>query len=86
MGELTRWNLQVSRETDEALRELLASRGESDGDLSRFVEDAVNRAMLRQTLRDVRERNAQLDPDEVQRVVDEEVAAHRREWRARALE
>ena len=43
MGELARWNLKVSRETDLALRTLLATRGGRKGDLSRFVEEAVNR-------------------------------------------
>ena len=47
MGELARWSLKVSRDTDVALRTLLASRGGRKGDLSRFVEDAVNREVLR---------------------------------------
>jgi len=78
MGELTRWSLTVSRETDVALRTLLASRGGRKGDLSKFVEEAVNREVLRATLRDVRERNRHLDPDEVQKLVDEEFAEVRR--------
>jgi hypothetical protein len=78
MGELTRWSLKVSRQTDVALRTLLASRGCRKGDLSRFVEEAVNREVLRQMLRDVRERNAQLGPEEIQQLVDEEFAEVRR--------
>ena len=74
MGEQTRWSLKVSRETDIALRTLLASRGGRKGDLSRFVEQAVNREVLRETVRDVRERNAAADPDEVERLVSEAVA------------
>jgi len=35
---------------DVALRTLLATRGGRKGDLSRFVEEAVSRAVLRQTL------------------------------------
>src|SRR3546814_10502756 len=57
MNDLARWSLKVSRETDIALRTLLATRGGRKGDLSRFVEDAVNRAVLRETVRDVRERD-----------------------------
>jgi hypothetical protein len=78
MGELTRWSLKVSRDTDIALRTLLASRGGRKGDLSRFVEEAVNREVLRQMLRETRERNAHLDPDEIQKLVDEEFAEVRR--------
>ncbi|MGA9583514.1 MAG: ribbon-helix-helix domain-containing protein [Allosphingosinicella sp.] len=78
MGEQTRWSLKVSRETDIALRTFLAERGGRKGDLSRFVEDAVNRSVLRQMLREAREANAHLDPEEVQKLVDEEFAEVRR--------
>lgn len=81
MNDLARWNLKVSRETDIALRTHLAQRGGKKGDLSRFVEEAVSLAMLRETLNKVWERNKNLDPDEVQKLVDEELAEVRRERR-----
>ena len=74
MNALARWSLKVSRETDVALRTLLATRGGRKGDLSRFVEEAVNRAVLRATINDIRERNADVDPDEIQRLIDAELA------------
>ena len=74
MGELARWNLKVSRETDVALRTLLATRGGRKGDLSRFVEEAVNREVLRETIRDIRARNAGIAPEEIERLVDEALA------------
>jgi len=77
MAELARWSLKVSRETDIALRTLLATRGGKKGDLSRFVEEAVNREVLRETIRDVQARNADIDPDELDRLVDEELDAIR---------
>lgn len=77
MGELTRWSLKVSRETDIALRTLLATRGGKKGDLSRFVEDAVNREVLRETIRDMQERNADTDPAEIERLIEQEVAQTR---------
>jgi hypothetical protein len=77
MGELTRWSLKISRETDIALRTLLASRGGKKGDLSRFVEEAVNREVLRETIRDIQARNADADPAELERLIDEEVGASR---------
>lgn len=73
MGELARWNLKVSRETDIALRTLLATRGAKKGDLSQFVEEAVNREVLRETVRDIQARNAELDEAELARLVDEEL-------------
>src|SRR3546814_14406122 len=69
MNELARWSLKVSRETDIALRPLLATRGGRKGALSRFVAEAVNRAVLRETVRDVRERHADADPGETARIV-----------------
>lgn len=77
MGELTRWSLKVSRETDIALRTLLAGRGGKKGDLSRFVEDAVNRQVLRETIRDIQARNVDADPAELERLIDEEVTGAR---------
>lgn len=78
MNDLARWNLKVSRETDIALRTHLASRGGKKGDLSRFVEQAVAGAMLRETVNEIRGRNADMDPEEIQRVVDEALAEVRR--------
>jgi hypothetical protein len=78
MGEQTRWSLKVSRETDIALRTFLAERGGRKGDLSRFVEDAVNRAVLRQMVQEIWERNAGLAPEEVEKLVDEELVEVRR--------
>lgn len=77
MGDAARWSLKVSRETDIALRTLLASRGGRKGDLSRFVEKAVNREVLRETVRDIQARNADADPDELERLIDDEVGAVR---------
>jgi len=77
MGELARWSLKVSRDTDVALRTLLATRGGRKGDLSRFVEEAVNREVLRQTVSDIRSRNADLNENEVAGLIDEELGATR---------
>ncbi|MWC44716.1 hypothetical protein GQR91_13805 [Sphingomonas carotinifaciens] len=70
---MVRWSLKVSRETDIGLRTLLATRGGKKGDLSRFVEEAVNREVLRATIRDVQSRNADADPDELERLIEDEV-------------
>lgn len=80
MGELARWSLKVSRDTDVALRTLLATRGGRKGDLSKFVEEAVNREVLRQTVSDIRARNSGIDEDEVSRLVEEELGATRSEF------
>ena len=41
MEDSVRWSLKVSRETDEALRTHLGQTGGRKGDLSRFVQEAV---------------------------------------------
>lgn len=72
-AEFARWNLSVSRETDSALRTWLAGKGAKRGDLSRFVEDAVNRQVLREMIADIHARNADLDPDDAERLIESEL-------------
>jgi hypothetical protein len=81
--EAVRWSLKVSKDTDLSLRTFLGSRGMKKGDLSKFVEEAVNRRVLQCTVQDIWERNADADPDEVQRIVDEAVSQVRAERRAK---
>ena len=81
--EAVRWNIKVSKETDLTLRTFLGSQGMKKGDLSKFVEDAFRWLVLQRTIQDIWERNADADPDEVQRLVDEAVAEVRAERSAR---
>lgn len=82
---MTRWSLVVSDETDKALRTFLAQTGGKKGDISRFVEKAVlqsltKSARLKQTVEQIKERNAQYDQQQIMDIVDEAVAwarAHR---------
>jgi len=83
MEEAVRWNIKVSKETDLTLRTYLGSQGMKKGDLSKFIEEAVRWRVLQRTIQDIRERNADADPDEIQRLVDEAVAEVRAERRAR---
>jgi hypothetical protein len=52
-------------------------------DLSKFVEDAVRRRVRQCTVQDIWARNADADPDEVPRIVDEAVSVVRAERRTR---
>lgn len=81
--QAVRWSLKVSKETDLNLRTFLGSQGMKKGDLSKFVEDAVNRRVLQCTVQEIWERNAAADPEDVQRIVDEAVREVRAERRAR---
>ena len=79
--QAVRWSIKVSKDTDLSLRTFLGSQGMKKGDLSKFVEDAVNRRVLQCTVQDIWARNANADLDEVQRIVDEAVSEVRAERR-----
>jgi hypothetical protein len=81
--QAVRWSLKISKDTDLSLRTYLGTQGMKKGDLSKFVEDAVNRRVLQCTIQDIWERNAGADPDEVQRIVDEAVSEVRAKRRAK---
>ena len=79
MEEAVRWNIKVSKETDLTLRTFLGSQGAIKGDLSKFIEEAVRWRVFHRTVQDIRERNADTDPDELQRIIDEAVSEVRAE-------
>ena len=81
--EAVRWNIKVSKETDLTLRTFLGTQGAKKGDLSKFIEEAVRRRVLQCTVQDIRARNADADPDEIQRIVDEAVREVRADRRAK---
>lgn len=81
---MTRWTVSVSRDTDVAVRSLLARRGMKKGDLSKFIEEAVRWRVLDQTIADARSRFADLPPEELQKVIDEATAAVREAAQATA--
>jgi hypothetical protein len=80
MTDLTRWTVKVSKDTDIAVRSYLAEHGGRKGDLSKFIERAVRWEVLRATVRDIQERNADLPDAEVQALIEEASAAVRREF------
>ena len=83
MAGTIRWTVKVSPETDRSLRLYLGQRGMKKGDLSKFIERAVQKEILTQTAAEVKQRNADLTPDELQALIDEAVAAVRKEARAK---
>ncbi len=79
MEEAVRWNIKVSKKTDLTLRTFLGAQGAKKGDLSKFIEEAVRWRVFNLTVQDIRERNADVDPDELQRIIDETVREVRAE-------
>ena len=68
-----RWNIKVSKETDLTLRTFLGSQGAKKGDLSKFIEEAVRWRVFHRTVQDIKARNADTDPDELQGIIDDAV-------------
>jgi Ribbon-helix-helix domain len=83
MEEAVRWNIKVSKETDLTLRTFLGAQGAKKGDLSKFIEDAVRWRVFHRTTQDIQERNADSDPDELQRIIDDAVTEVRAERSAK---
>jgi len=77
----TRWTVTVSKDTDIAVRSLLARRGMKKGDLSRFIEEAVKWRVFDQTLAEARAEFADLAPEDAQDLINEATDAVRRDMR-----
>jgi hypothetical protein len=70
--QTTRWNVAVSVTTDQALRMFLASQGRGrKGDLSRFIEDAVQAHILELTAEQAKAANANVSEAKLASMVDE---------------
>ena len=80
MGELSRLTVTISRETEEAVRSFLTERGGKRGDLSKFIERALNNELLRATIREIQDQNAQLPGESVQAMIDTACAEVRAEF------
>jgi hypothetical protein len=84
MENAVRWNIKVSKEIDLTLRTYLGAQGMKKVDLSKFIEDAVRWRIFNRTLQEIKSRNADADPDELQAIIDaavREVRAERRSGR-----
>ena len=69
-----RWSIVVRDEVDKALRAYLGRRGTRKGDLSRFVEEAVQARLFELTVQDVKQRNREYSQDEILEAIDEALA------------
>lgn len=83
MDDTIRWTVKVSPETDRSLRSYLGQHGMKKGDLSKFIERAVQKEILAQTAAEVKQRNADSTSADLQTLIDEAVTAVRKEARAR---
>ncbi len=83
MDDLVRWTVKVSKDTDVSLRSFLAQRGMKKGDLSKFIEQAVQKAVFTQTVADVEARNVNISDSEIEASIDDALRQVRAEmWGA----
>jgi len=77
MSEPVRWTIKVSKETDLSLRTFLGAQGMKKGDISKFVEDAVQWRLLARTTEALKERNEDLADEVLESTIEDEVRAIR---------
>ena len=69
-----RWNIAVSADTDQSLRMYLAGQGRGrEGDLSRFIEDAVRARILDLTVAQAKAANADVNEGDLTAIAAEAV-------------
>jgi hypothetical protein len=67
----TRWNLVVSTTTDVTLRQFLANQGGGrKGDLSRFVEEAVQARILELSSKQAKAENSNVKSETINGAID----------------
>lgn len=71
MEEVIRWTVKVSKDTDVSLRSFLAQRGMKKGDLSKFIERAVQKEVFAQTVAGVQARNAGVPEEQIEAAIDD---------------
>jgi len=72
--------IELPDQTVRDVQAMLAKRGEN-GDVSQYIDDTLQRALFFDTVREVKRQNAGIDPDELERLIDEAVEAVRSERR-----
>jgi hypothetical protein len=71
-----RWSVVVPESTDRALRTYLARRGGKKGDISRFVEEAVQARLFELTVESVKKRNRSYSQEEILEAIEEALGTH----------
>lgn len=71
-----RWSIVVPEATDRALRTYLARKGGKKGDISRFIDEAVQARLFELTVENVKKRNRTRSQKEILEAIEEAVGAH----------
>ena len=68
--------IELPDQTVRDVEALLAERGEN-GDVSQYIDRTLQRALFFETVREVKRQNAGVDPDELDKLINEAVEAVR---------
>jgi hypothetical protein len=71
-----RWSILVPESTDKALRTYLAGTGMKKGDISHFVDEAVQLHLFDLVTNKVKARNKQFNQDEILAAIEEAASSH----------
>ena len=62
---MSRWSITVSSETDKAVRTYIAQTGGKKGDLSLFIEKAVQKRLFELAVDNIKMRNSEFPQQEI---------------------
>ena len=71
-----RWSVVVPESTDKALRTYLAGTGMKKGDISHFVDEAVQLHLSDLVTEKVKARNKQFNQDEILAAIEDAISSH----------
>lgn len=70
--------IELSDQTVRDVQAMLAKRG-TNGNVSQYIDSTLQRALFFETVREVKRQNADVDPEQLDRLIDEAVEAIRAE-------
>ncbi len=80
--QAVRWSIRVSPDTDASLRQLLGESQMASGGLSRFIGETVRARVFQLKVQNIQARNADMDPGELQSLIDGAVREVRKSGRS----
>jgi Ribbon-helix-helix domain len=79
MNDPVRWTVKVSKDTDISLRSYLAQQGMKKGDLSKFIEQAVQKEVFARTVAAIEMRHAGTKAHDIDASIDDALKSVRAE-------
>ena len=71
--------IQLSKETEQSLEAYLVERGLDKGAMSEVVEEAIETFLFRQMMNAAHKRNAHLDPEATERMIEQTIKEDRKQ-------